>query len=68
MGEHKSIQTDRVILVPGPEEEVKTVRWMYHAFVKTGKPESEIAAILERARRADRFSAGRGRGPRFTRF
>jgi len=46
MGEHKSIQTDRVILVPGPEEEVKTVRWMYHAFVKLGKPESEIAQIL----------------------
>src|SRR3546814_13897185 len=30
-GEHKSIQTDRIILVPGPEEEVETVRWMYHA-------------------------------------
>ena len=34
MGEHKSIQTDRVILVPGPDEEVATVRWMYEAFVK----------------------------------
>src|SRR5574340_23511 len=28
-GEQKSIQTDRVILVPGPPEEVQTVRWMY---------------------------------------
>ena len=46
MGEHKSIQTDRVILVPGPEAEVKIVRWMYHAFVVEGKIESEIAAIL----------------------
>jgi hypothetical protein len=23
MGEHKSLQTDRVILIPGPDEEVK---------------------------------------------
>ena len=46
MGEHKSIQTDRVILVPGPEAEVKTVRWMYQAFVVEGKSESEIAASL----------------------
>ncbi len=34
MGEHKSLQTDRVILIPGPEEEIKTVRWMYSAFVE----------------------------------
>ena len=46
MGEHKSIQTDRVILVPGPEEEVATVRWMYEAFVKEGKTEAEIARLL----------------------
>lgn len=46
IGEQKSIQTDRVILVPGPEEEVETVRWMYQAFVHEGKSEAEIAAIL----------------------
>ena len=46
MGEQKSIQTDRVVLVPGPEEEVKTVRWIYQAFVSEGKLESEIAAAL----------------------
>jgi DNA invertase Pin-like site-specific DNA recombinase len=46
MGEHKSIQTDRVVLVRGPEEEVKIVRWIFHAFVSEGKIESEIAAIL----------------------
>lgn len=45
-GEHKSIQTDRVILVPGPPEEVDTVRWMYRAFVEDGTPEGEIADIL----------------------
>ncbi len=46
MGEQKSIQTDRVVLVAGPEEEVKIVRWIYHAFTAEGKSESEIAAIL----------------------
>ena len=46
MGEHKSIQTDRVILVPGPDEEVAIVRWMYDAFVKEGKSEWEIAKLL----------------------
>jgi DNA invertase Pin-like site-specific DNA recombinase len=46
MGEHKSIQTDRVILVPGPEEEVERVRWMYNAFVNEGKNEGEIMKLL----------------------
>jgi DNA invertase Pin-like site-specific DNA recombinase len=46
IGEQKSIQTDRVILVPGPDEEVETVRWMYDAFVNEGKNEREIAEQL----------------------
>ena len=45
-GEQKSLQTDRVILVPGPIEEIETVRWMYRAFVEEGKSEREIAAQL----------------------
>lgn len=45
-GEHKSLQTDRVILVPGPEEEIKVVRWIYEQFIKHVKSESEIAAEL----------------------
>jgi len=45
-GEHKSIQTDRVVLVPGPPEEMETVRWMYRSFVKDGKSEREIATTL----------------------
>ena len=45
-GQHKSLQTDRVILVPGPDEEVKNVRWMYRQFVDGGKLEAEIAAQL----------------------
>lgn len=46
IGEQKSLQTDRVILVPGPEEEVMTVRAMYHAFVTEGKSETAIAESL----------------------
>ena len=42
----KSLQTDRVILVPGPEEEVENVCWMYRQFVEGGKLEGEIAALL----------------------
>lgn len=45
-GEHKSIQTDRVVLVPGPDEEVEAVRWMYHAFVNESRTEREIADLL----------------------
>jgi DNA invertase Pin-like site-specific DNA recombinase len=45
-GEHKSLQTDRVILVPGPEDEIKTVRWIYKAFVEESLHESEIASRL----------------------
>jgi len=45
-GEHKSLQTDRVILVPGPEEEQRVVRRMYEMFVNEGRPEREIAEVL----------------------
>jgi DNA invertase Pin-like site-specific DNA recombinase len=45
-GEHKSIQTDRVVLVPGPPEEIATVRLIYRMFVEEKKTESQIAAFL----------------------
>ncbi len=46
MGEQKSLQMDRVILVPGPEDEVRVVRWIYRVFLEEKKTESEIAAAL----------------------
>jgi DNA invertase Pin-like site-specific DNA recombinase len=46
LGEQKSIQTDRVVLVPGPDNEVADVRWMFQVFVKDGLTESEIARLL----------------------
>jgi DNA invertase Pin-like site-specific DNA recombinase len=45
-GEHKSLQTDRVILMPGPEEEVQMVNQIYRWFIDSGLCESEIAARL----------------------
>jgi len=45
-GEHKSIQTDRVILTPGPDEEIGVVRNVYHAFVHDRCSEREIADSL----------------------
>jgi DNA invertase Pin-like site-specific DNA recombinase len=45
-GEHKSLQTDRVILVPGPTEEIEVVRRIYHYFVVAGRTEFEIAVTL----------------------
>ncbi|MGZ3278031.1 MAG: recombinase family protein, partial [Caulobacteraceae bacterium] len=45
-GEHKSLQTDRVILTPGPPEEVDVVRRLYRMFVVQRRTESEIASAL----------------------
>jgi DNA invertase Pin-like site-specific DNA recombinase len=45
-GEYKSLQTDRVILVPGPDAEAEAVRSMYRMFVNEGRTEREIAAGL----------------------
>lgn len=45
-GEQKSLQTDRVILTPGPPEEVEAVRRLYRMFVLQRRSESEIAVAL----------------------
>jgi len=46
VGEHKSLQTDRVILVPGPQAEQDLVRRIYRLFTTTGMTEAAIAAEL----------------------
>lgn len=46
--QHKSIQTDRVILVPGPHEEAQIVTGIYRDFVEGRINESEIAERLNR--------------------
>jgi DNA invertase Pin-like site-specific DNA recombinase len=57
IGEHKSIQTDRVVLVPGPPGEVAIVRRIYSMFLQDGRSETAIAAILN----DEGFATDRGR-------
>jgi DNA invertase Pin-like site-specific DNA recombinase len=45
-GEHKSIATDRVVLVPGPDHERATVLEVYRQFVEDGRTERRIAEWL----------------------
>ena len=45
-GEQKSLQTDRVVLQPGPPEEVAIVRRLYRMFVVQQRTEREIAETL----------------------
>ena len=45
-GERKSLQTERVILTSGPDEELATVRRIYDIFTREKRTEPEIAAIL----------------------
>ncbi len=45
-GEHKSIQTDRVTLVPGPDDEIAVVNQIFHSFVDDNKSEAMIADDL----------------------
>lgn len=47
-GQHKSIQTDRVVLTPGPDEETAVVRDVYRAFVIEGLSEIDIARRLNK--------------------
>jgi DNA invertase Pin-like site-specific DNA recombinase len=45
-GQQKSLQTDRVILGPGPPQEVAVVRRIFSSFVVGGKRPAEIANAL----------------------
>lgn len=47
-GEQKSITTDRVVLVPGPEHEVECVREVYRLFTAERRTEAEIAERLNK--------------------
>jgi len=48
-GERKSLQTDRVILVPGPQKEIDIVQEIYARFVTDKQTEREIAEQLNGA-------------------
>lgn len=47
-GEHKSLQTDRVVLTRGPDEELEVVRWIYRMFLEDNQSEREIAEVLNK--------------------
>jgi DNA invertase Pin-like site-specific DNA recombinase len=47
-GQNKSISTDRVVIIPGPPNEIEVVRWIFRSFVKKRVLETEIARILNR--------------------
>jgi DNA invertase Pin-like site-specific DNA recombinase len=47
-GERKSIATDRVILVPGPSDEVQSVRDMYRMHIEEKRSCAAIARILNK--------------------
>lgn len=46
MGEHKSFQMDRVILVAGPKEETKVIQQIYEWFIQDNLSETQIAEKL----------------------
>jgi DNA invertase Pin-like site-specific DNA recombinase len=52
-GQRKALQTDRVRLLPGSEEEAKTVRSIFHFFVEEEKSDSAIARQLNREKVAN---------------
>jgi DNA invertase Pin-like site-specific DNA recombinase len=56
-GQQKSLQTDRVILVPGPQSELKVIRRIFNSFVIQKKSRTQIAAELN----ADKISNALGR-------
>jgi DNA invertase Pin-like site-specific DNA recombinase len=45
IGQRKSLQTERVILVPGPQPEQEKIRWIYDQFI-AGFNENEISEQL----------------------
>ena len=63
-GERKSLQSDRVVLVPGPDHEVGCVREIFRLFTEERKWPAAIAAQLQRngvaytgAKRTDWYAA-----------
>jgi DNA invertase Pin-like site-specific DNA recombinase len=54
-GQRKAMLSDKVILVPGPVEEVQVIHEIFHLFVSKGKTRTEIARILNERGRFNEF-------------
>jgi hypothetical protein len=64
-GEHKSLQTDRVILMPGPDDEVRIVNDKYRWFVDEGqrhRAAGHCGFALSQDKRCERPSQPGARG------
>lgn len=48
-GQYKSLKSDRVIVQAGSDEEIRTVRWIFHQFVEERQTDSAIARALNKA-------------------
>ena len=46
-GQWKNIRDDRIVLIPGPAEEIETIRWIYERYIG-GADEVHIAADLKK--------------------
>jgi len=47
-GEQKAVQSHRVVLVPGPADEIAVVRRIYRLFLKDGVSRTELVRLLNR--------------------
>jgi DNA invertase Pin-like site-specific DNA recombinase len=54
-GQRKSLMTDRVVLVPGPREEIRVVKEIYERFLKERQTFVDIARELNRRKVASEF-------------
>lgn len=61
-GEHKSLQTDRVILVPAADEDVAVVREIYSRFIRGGQSERQISDWLNQQHVPSETGGGWTRG------
>ena len=57
LGDRKMISSDKIILVPGPKNEVKCVQYIFHAAAYEGKTTNQIAEELQQ--RKVKFVQGR---------
>ncbi|MDQ7251016.1 recombinase family protein [Dongia sedimenti] len=54
-GQRKSLQTDRVVLVPGPPEEIEVVKRIYDLYANDGQSALGIAKLLNAEGRSNHF-------------
>ena len=67
-GEWKSIQTDRVVLIPGPPDEVDIIRWIFTSFVKQRKSMRDLARSFSMSVGSGTRAAVPGNGTMFAKL